>query len=276
MAIFIASIGVSQLFKNCYTDCFIAGTMVLTSIGLVKIEDIQVGDEVWAYDEETKEKALKKVKQLFRKETKEWMHLFIENPISKVIEEIICTPSHRICIEGKGWIKASNIIESDEVLLYNNASGIVQRIELEKLEQPEETYNFEVEDYHNYFVSEECVLVHNDCEESLLQQRALAARDEKVTELRSTLSKKDLRKVATVVGGYNKATSKIAVGVKYFDRLPYCAETLVVEQLGGMGQIHNIVMTAAIRPYNLAIVSVCEYCQSIYSISNFMIGTTFR
>ena len=138
---------------------------------------------------------------------------------------------------------------------------------MEKLEQPEVTYNFEVEDYHNYFVSEECVLVHNDCEESLLQQRALAARDETVTEL---------RKVATVVGGYNKATSKIAVGVKYFDRLPYCAETLVFEQLGGMGQIHNIVMTAAIRPYNLAIVSVCEYCQSIYSISNFMIGTTFR
>ena len=164
MAIFIVSIGVSQLFKNCYTDCFIAGTMVLTSIGLVKIEDVKVGDEVWAYDEETKEKALKKVKQLFRKETKEWMHLFVENPITKRTEEIICTPSHRIYIEGKGWIKASDIVESDEVLLYNNTSGIIQRIELERLEQPEVTYNFEVEDYHNYFVSEESVLVHNDCE----------------------------------------------------------------------------------------------------------------
>lgn len=43
MAIFIVSIGVSQLFKNCYTDCLIAGTMVLTSIGLVKIEDVKVG-----------------------------------------------------------------------------------------------------------------------------------------------------------------------------------------------------------------------------------------
>lgn len=80
----------------------------------------------------------------------------------------------------------------------------------------------------------------------------------------------------TVVGGYNKATGQIAVGVKYFDRLPYCAEALVVDQLGGMAQINNIVMTTAIRPYNLAVVSVCEYCQSIYSISNFMIGTIFR
>lgn len=142
--------------------------------------------------------------------------------------------------------------------MYNNTNGIIQRIELEKLKQLEVTYNFEAEDYHNYFVSEESVLVHNCCEESVLQQYALVARD------------------ATVIGGYNKVTSKIAVDVKYFDRLSYCAETLVVEQLGGIGQIHNIVMTAAIRPYNLAIVSVCEYCQSIYSISNFMIDTTFR
>jgi len=137
MAIFIVSIGVSELFKNCYTDCFIAGTMVLTSIGLVKIEDVKVGDEVWAFDEETKEKALKKVKQLFRKETKEWMHLFVENPIKKGTEEIICTPSHRIYIEKKGWIKASDIVENDEVLLYNNVNGIIQRIEIEKLEQLE-------------------------------------------------------------------------------------------------------------------------------------------
>ena len=89
--------------------------------------------------------------------------LFLKNFISRVIKEIISTPSHRIYIEGKGWIKASNIIESDEVLLYNNVSGIVKKIELEKLEQPQVTYNFEVEDYHNYFVSEENVLVHNDC-----------------------------------------------------------------------------------------------------------------
>ena len=162
MALFIVSIGVSKLFKG-FTDCFIKGTLVLTSIGLLKIEDIKEGDEVWAYNEETGEKALKKVVNLFRKETKEWMHLFVENPISKVTEEIICTPSHRIYIKEKGWLKASEILVNDEVLLYNNNSGIVRKIELEKLEHPEVTYNFEVEDYHNYFVSEESVLVHNDC-----------------------------------------------------------------------------------------------------------------
>ena len=34
-------------------QCFIAGTLVLTKTGLKPIEEIEVGDEVLAYDEET-------------------------------------------------------------------------------------------------------------------------------------------------------------------------------------------------------------------------------
>ncbi len=65
------------------------------------------------------------------------MYLFIENLITKTIEEIISTPSYRIYIEKKRWIQASDIIGSDELLLYNNTNGIIQRIEIEKLEQLE-------------------------------------------------------------------------------------------------------------------------------------------
>mgnify|MGYP004643826433 CR=1 FL=1 len=35
--------------------------------------------------------------------------------------------------------------------------------EIIKLKSPETTYNFEVEDFHTYFVSESNVLVHNMC-----------------------------------------------------------------------------------------------------------------
>jgi len=56
----------------------------------------------------------------------------------------------------------------------------------------------------------------------------------------------------------------------------YCAEARVVEQLGGMQYIDDIVMTAAIRPSNLKIVPVREYCQSVYSIKNFLAGTPFK
>lgn len=48
-------------------------------------------------------------------------------------------------------------------MLYNNVIGKVIRKELETLSYEETTYNFEVEDNHNYYVGEECVLVHNEC-----------------------------------------------------------------------------------------------------------------
>ena len=47
--------------------------------------------------------------------------------------------------------------------MYNNKVGKVIKKELQLLEQEEATYNFEVEDNHNYYVSEESILVHNDC-----------------------------------------------------------------------------------------------------------------
>ena len=39
--------------------CFIAGTTILTSLGLTVIEDIKQGDKVWSENPETGEIALK-------------------------------------------------------------------------------------------------------------------------------------------------------------------------------------------------------------------------
>ena len=47
--------------------------------------------------------------------------------------------------------------------MYNNIQGRVISKELQILDYFETTYNFEVEDNHNYYVSEECILVHNEC-----------------------------------------------------------------------------------------------------------------
>ena len=88
---YLVSFGVTQAL-GIGTKCFIEGTLILTSVGLVKIEDIKEGDEVWSYNEET-------------------------------------------------------------------------------------TYNFEVEDNHNYYVGEECFLVHNDYTDSYdieFDERAIA------------------------------------------------------------------------------------------------------
>lgn len=45
----------------------------------------------------------------------------------------------------------------------NGICAIIEKIEVEQLATPETTYNFEVEDFHTYYVSESNVLVHNTC-----------------------------------------------------------------------------------------------------------------
>ena len=155
--------------------CFAAGTLVATQAGLKPIEDIEVGDEVLAYDEETGEQAYKPVTRLFRNTTEEWYHVRVND------EEIICTGGHpfyilnadnsRNILEFEGvksngtgkWICARDLKKSDKVLLSDGSCAIIESIEVETLSAPETTYNFEVADYHTYYVSDSKVLVHNKC-----------------------------------------------------------------------------------------------------------------
>lgn len=49
------------------------------------------------------------------------------------------------------------------LVLSNGEYVIIEKIEHELLESPVLVYNFEVEDFHTYYVSELGVLVHNMC-----------------------------------------------------------------------------------------------------------------
>ena len=165
---YCASQAVTALAKvassRCVTpsNCFIAGTIVLTKDGNKNIEEIKVGDEVWAYDEDTGKKALKKVVHLFQNKTRKWVHLFfkLENDEK---EEIVCTEDHPFYVKNIGWINAINLVANDKILLYNNDIAVLHSKEIEELEKEETTYNFEVEDYHTYYVGENQLLVHNKC-----------------------------------------------------------------------------------------------------------------
>lgn len=48
-------------------------------------------------------------------------------------------------------------------MLSDGSYGIIKSIKVEKLSEPETTYNFEVADFHTYFVGTNEVLVHNAC-----------------------------------------------------------------------------------------------------------------
>ena len=48
-------------------------------------------------------------------------------------------------------------------MLSDGKAVIINSIEIETLESPETTYNFEVADFHTYYVGEISVCVHNKC-----------------------------------------------------------------------------------------------------------------
>ena len=143
---------------ECAGNCFIAGTLVATSDGLKPIEDIEVGDKVLAYDPETGEQAYKPVVRLFRNTTDKWYHVHVNK------QDITCTAEHPFYVADiDEFVPAKDLKAGQHVLLADGSCAVVDGILVEELNAPETTYNFEVEDYHTYYVSDDKVLVHNRC-----------------------------------------------------------------------------------------------------------------
>ena len=137
--------------------CFAAGTLVRTGDGEKPIEEIQPGDMVWAWDEDTGQVALKPVVETYVNETTELVHVFVAG------EEIRATPSHPFYSPVKGWTDAVHLRAGDILVLVNGEYVIVEKVQHEILESPVAVYNFQVADFHTYYVSDTGVLVHNDC-----------------------------------------------------------------------------------------------------------------
>ena len=140
-----------------FVQCFVAGTLVAAKPGLLPIEDIQPGDLVWATDPDTGDTALKTVVRTFRNESEELVHLTVNG------EEITTTPGHPFWVPVKGWTKAIHLKAGDRLQQLNGEYVVVEQVQHELLEDPVFVYNFEVEDFHTYYVGNEPVLVHNKC-----------------------------------------------------------------------------------------------------------------
>ena len=137
------------------SNCFIAGTLVLTENGNKPIEEIQAGDKVLAENPETGEQEYKEVVQVFENEANELVHLTVNG------EEIVTTPKHPFYVPQRGWISAIDLKAGDILVLSNGEYVIVEQVQHEILETPVKIYNFEVHDFHTYYVGENSVLVHN-------------------------------------------------------------------------------------------------------------------
>ena len=148
----------------CYnSQCFVAGTLIKTPDGDKNIENISPGDKVYAYDAATGDIAEKEVVRTFEHEVYELYHVVIDG------KEIVTTAEHpfyrvdKDSDNGNGFVGAKDLKPGDQILLLEGNTGTVDKVFKEDLTEPLKVYNFEVKDYHTYFVGEQGVLVHNSC-----------------------------------------------------------------------------------------------------------------
>ena len=138
--------------------CFVAGTVVLTTLGKKAIETIKVGDTIPCVDHITGEAAEKRVISTTVNKVDKLIELDIDGEI------IQCTETHPFQVKGKGWVNACELVPGDVVYTKDWNTATVKSVNLLELDEPVEVFNFEVEDCHTYFVGEIGVLVHNaDC-----------------------------------------------------------------------------------------------------------------
>jgi hypothetical protein len=141
--------------------CFVAGTGILLANGTIKnIEDIQVGDRVKSYNEITKQIEYKTVTETFTSRQSEVIKITTSGN-----QTITVSTEHPFYVQGFGFIPASQLRAGDVLRTVDGKTVVVEQVQHELLEMPITMYNFEVQDNHNYFVSQDgdSVLVNNVC-----------------------------------------------------------------------------------------------------------------
>jgi Pretoxin HINT domain len=82
-------------------------------------------------------------------------------------EVITTTSEHPFWVPGTGWVEAEDLQVG--MLLQTDEEKVLDVDKIEKRQEKQTVYNFEVEDFHTYFVSDLGLLVHNTCGDILAQ-----------------------------------------------------------------------------------------------------------
>ena len=149
----VGAVGVWAKLNPCKLRCFAAGTLVLTEDGERPIEEIEVGDRVWAWNEETGENELAEVVRLFERETLELYTLYLGD------KTIDTTAEHPFWVLDWGWTRSDELMAGDRLLSYDGSELIID--DVTRTDRNAKVFNFEVQGIHTYFVSEMRLVTHN-------------------------------------------------------------------------------------------------------------------
>lgn len=98
-------------------ECFSPKMPVLTNTGYIEIQNINEGDKVINYNEETKtfkeDTVIKIHKNLTTSKSEEMLEITLENNIT-----IEVTANHKFLTENRGWIRADQLTTEDEIIQY--------------------------------------------------------------------------------------------------------------------------------------------------------------
>ena len=145
-------VGKASVGKVCVFACFPAGTKINTDSGLKNIEEIKTGDKVWSYNELTGETGLQKIVRTMVRESDHIIELYTE-------EEIIETTVEHPFLTEDGWKDAADLQTGDKIKNKNKEDIEIKDIKFSY--KPKKVYNFEVSNWHTYFVGTLTWLVHN-------------------------------------------------------------------------------------------------------------------
>lgn len=146
--------------KQLKGKCFTADMLVLTGRGYRQIKEIRKGDDIYSRNAKTGTTGLRKVAGVFQEEAHTIHHIWLDGK-----EELKMTAYHPVYVKDRGWVKAINLRQGD-LLETMDGTSQVTKVEKTRHEEPVEVYNFQVEEWESYFVSEMRVYVHNgegDC-----------------------------------------------------------------------------------------------------------------
>ncbi len=162
---FIFTFGFLQILGGCFepsfpSTCFLAGTRIATPEGPVAIEDLQLGQSVLSYDQETGMVVDAVIEMLTNRKVSSYLK--VSFPDGRILN---VTHDHPVALRQKdgtiGWIDAGRLVAGDNLVTLDDTSkainvSLVSSIETESTAVP--VYNLKVRHYENSFA--EGILSH--------------------------------------------------------------------------------------------------------------------